>query len=154
MHLPFPPSPFAVDNFMGLAGRGVARSPMQANLAFLQAEERTAAKCSGVWTSLRKFESYFPNVVSGAQLNEQYVQSRPQCLALAKRLADSLGLSVGLAQDAILMLDRLVHHRGDLFSEVQSAVLLPASTDVWRRPVGLGLLPWQLCELRCRQGAC
>lgn len=100
------------------AGRSLARSPMQANLSFLQAEERTATNCSAAWTSLRTFESYFPNVKVGAQLNQQYLSSRPQCLTTAKQLADSLGLSEALAFDAILLLDRLLHHRSDLFNQV------------------------------------
>ncbi|KAA6420971.1 MAG: hypothetical protein FRX49_09111 [Trebouxia sp. A1-2] len=100
-----------------LSGRSLARSPMQANLSFLQAEERTATNCSAAWTSLRTFESYFPNVKVGAQLNQQYLSSRPQCLTTAKQLADSLGLSEALAFDAILLLDRLLHHRSDLFNQ-------------------------------------
>ena len=99
-------------------GWSLARSPMQANLSFLQAEERTAANCSAAWTSLRTFESYFPNVKVGAQLNRQYLSSRAQCLTTAKQLADSLGLSEALAFDAVLMLDRLLHHRSDLFNQV------------------------------------
>ncbi len=99
-------------------GRNLARSPMQANLSFLQAEERTAANCSAAWISLRTFESYFPNVKVGAQLNPQYLSSRPQCLTTAKQFADSCGLSEALAFDAILMLDRLLHHRSDLFNQV------------------------------------
>ena len=101
-------------------GRSLARSPMQANLSFLQAEEHTAANCSAAWTSLRTFESYFPNVKVGAQLNQQYLSSRPQCLTTAKQLAASLGLSEALAFDAVLMLDRLLHHRSDLFKQVCS----------------------------------
>ncbi len=34
------------------ASRNLARSPMQANLSFLQAEERTASNCSKAWTAL------------------------------------------------------------------------------------------------------
>lgn len=91
---------------------------MQANLSFLQAEERTASNCSKAWASLRTFESYFPSVTPDAQLDPQYLTNRPQCLDLAKQLADDLGLSAALALDAVLMLDRLVHHQADLFTQV------------------------------------
>ncbi|DBB02768.1 TPA: hypothetical protein ACH3X1_013605 [Trebouxia sp. C0004] len=76
-----------------LSGWNLARSPMQANLSFLQAEERTAANCSAAWSLLRTFESCFPNMEVGAQLNQQYLSSRPQCLTTAKQLADRLGLA-------------------------------------------------------------
>ena len=97
---------------------------MQANLAFLQAEEATASNCSRAWASMRKFESFFPNVTIGADLDQQYLSSRPQCLALAKQLAESMGLSEALALDAVLMLDRLVHQSQDLFSQVGKESLL------------------------------
>ena len=103
---------------MNCAGRAVARSPMQANLSFLQAEKSTASSCSRAWASLRKFESFFTNVAVGAQLEPEYLSSRPQSLALAKQLAESLGLTEALALDAILMLDRLVHQSQDVFSQV------------------------------------
>ena len=109
------------------AGRAVARSPMQANLSFLQAEESTASSCGRAWASLRKFESFFPNVTVGAQLDPQYLSNRSQCLALAKQLAESLGLTEALALDATLMLDRLVHQSPDVFSQVTcSCCLFPA----------------------------
>ena len=73
---------------------------------------------------MRKFESFFPNMTVGAQLNQQFLSSRPQCLALAKQLAESVGLSEALALDAVLMLDRLVHQSQDLFSQVDSQTFL------------------------------
>lgn len=100
------------------AGRNVARSPMQTNLTFLQAEESNAFRTSKAWDELRKLESYFPKVVVEAQLSEEYLSSRPQCLALAKQLAGASALSEGVALDAILMLDRLLCHQGELFSQV------------------------------------
>lgn len=101
-----------------LTGRSIARSPMQANLSFLQAEEATALNCSKAWASLRKFESCFPNMTFGAKLDEQYQSSRPQCLALSKQSAEAVGLNEGIALDAILMLDRLMHLGQEDFSQV------------------------------------
>jgi len=91
---------------------------MQAKLSFLQAEERTAFNCSKAWTLLRTFESYFSNMAVDAVLWQQYLSSRAQCLTTAKQLAGSLGLSGALASDAILMLDRLLRHRSDLFNHI------------------------------------
>lgn len=103
-----------------VVGRSIARSPMQANLSFLQAEEATALNCSKAWASLRKFESYFPNMSFGAQLNEPYCNSRAQCLALSKGAAEASGLNEGIALDAILLLDRLMHLSQETFSEVNN----------------------------------
>lgn len=91
---------------------------MQANLSFLQAEEATALNCSKAWESLRKFESFYPSMVFGAQLDEQYSNSRAQCLVLSKQTAEALGLKEGIALDAILLLDRLIHQSQEAFSEV------------------------------------
>lgn len=91
---------------------------MQANLTFLQAEEATALNCSKAWASLRKFESYFPSMTFGAELDEQYRTSRLQCVALSKESAGAVGLNQGIALDAILMLDRLMHQRQEAFSQV------------------------------------
>ena len=91
---------------------------MQANLSFLQAEEATALNCSKAWASLRKFESYFPDMTFGAELDEQYRTCRPQCLALSKQSAEAVGLNEGIALDAVLMLDRLLHQRQQEISEV------------------------------------
>ena len=99
-------------------GRSIARSPMQANLSFLQAEEATALNCSKAWESLRKFESFYPNMVFGAELDDQYSNSRAQCLVLSKQTAEALGLKEGIALDAILLLDRLMHQSQEAFSEV------------------------------------
>ena len=140
--------PFACLSAAGLAclstpftlwhvGRNLAHSPMQANLSFLQAEERTASNCSKAWASLRTFESYFSTVQVDAKVDQQYMSSRPQCLDLAKQLADDLGLSAGLALDAVLMLDRLVHHRADLFTQVRA--YFSVNGDLPSRPVKLVL---------------
>ena len=104
-------------------GRSVARSPMQANLSFLQAEEATALNCSKAWASLRQFESFYPNMLFGAELNEQYSKSRTQCLTLSKEAAEASGLNEGIALDAILLLDRLMHHSQEAFSEVHKLCL-------------------------------
>ena len=101
-------------------GRSVARSAMQANLSFLQAEEATALNCSKAWASLRQFESFYPNMLFGAELNEQYSNSRAQCLMLSKDAAEASGLNEGIALDAILLLDRLMHHSQEAFSEVHT----------------------------------
>ena len=93
---------------------------MQANLSFLQAEEATASNCSKAWTSLRQFESCFPTMTFGADLDEQYRSSRQQCLALAKQTAEGVGLSEGVALDAVLMLDRLMHQGQEAFSSVRN----------------------------------
>lgn len=100
---------------------------MQANLSFLQAEEGTASNCSRAWSSLRKYESFFPNMRIGARLDEQYQSNRPQCLILAKQLAESLRLGADVALDAILMLDRLAHYKQDLVSRVGTALQLGAA---------------------------
>ena len=91
---------------------------MQANLSFLQAEEATALNCSKAWASLRQFESFYPNMILDTKLDEQYSNSRAQCLVLAKEAAEALGLNEGIALDAILLLDRLMHHGREAFSEV------------------------------------
>lgn len=92
---------------------------MQANLSFLQAEEATALNCSKAWESLRKFESFYPNMVFGAKLDGQYSNNRAQCLVLSKQTAEALGLKEGIALDAILLLDRLMHQSQEAFSEVR-----------------------------------
>lgn len=96
---------------------------MQANLSFLQAEEATALNCSKAWASLRRFESFYPDMNFGAELNEQYSNSRAQCLALCKAAAEASGLNEGIALDAILLLDRLMHHSQETFSEVHKLCL-------------------------------
>ena len=97
---------------------------MQANLSFLQAEEATALNCSKAWASLRKFESFFPNMTFGAELNKQYCNNRGQCLTLSKQIAEASGLDQGIALDAILLLDRLMHRSQEAFSEAQAVPLL------------------------------
>ena len=74
--------------------------------------------CSKAWTSLRQFESFYPNMNLGAELNEQYSSSRAQCLTLSKEAAEASGLNEGIALDAILLLDRLMHHSQEAFSQV------------------------------------
>ena len=94
---------------------------MQANLAFLQQEELIADNCSKAWKSLRQYEAYFGNVVLGAELDPRYLESRPESLALAWRLAVSLGLKTSNSGDAVLMLDRLMHQQPEMYSQVSSA---------------------------------
>lgn len=96
---------------------------MQANLNFLQAEEATALNCSKAWASLRQFESFYPYMSLNAELNEQYSNSRAQCLMLSKEAAEASGLNEGIALDAILLLDRLMHQRQEAFSEVHKLYL-------------------------------
>ncbi|KAL0018366.1 hypothetical protein WJX77_002105 [Trebouxia sp. C0004] len=63
----------------------------------------------------------------GAQLNQQYLSSRPQCLTTAKQLADRLGLAEALGFDAILKLDRMLNHCSDLFNQDAVSELVGAS---------------------------
>ena len=91
---------------------------MQANLAFLQQEQSTADNCAKAWKSLRLYESYFGNVVLGADISQQYLEGRPECLALARRLAVSLRLMASNSGDAVLMLDRVVHQMPELYTQV------------------------------------
>lgn len=123
---------------------------MQANLSFLQAEEATALNCSRAWVSLRKFESYFPNMFFGAELNELYCSSRGQCLALSKGAAEASGLNEGIALDAILLLDRLMHQTQDAFSEVHKLpALFPtmhsAHAYVYQRCLSSSEIPCHAC---------
>ena len=91
---------------------------MQANLRFLQQEEQVAHNCTEAWKAMRRFETMFGNMVAGAQVDQGYLDRRAECLDLAQQAAASLDLPASNAGDAVLLLDRLVCQRPDMYDQV------------------------------------
>lgn len=121
---------------------------MQATLSFLQQEDRVTSNCAEAWKAIRQFEALFSSMVLGAEVDQRYLEARAECLDQAGRIAVPLHLTASTVGDAILLLDRLVCQRPDMFDQVRSQIVQSQCNAVAR------LLGMQRCCWTCYAQTC